>query len=269
MPASTTKLELITPARAEKMLKLNKRNRRIRTKHVLRLARQIERGEWQPDNPDPIVVNGRELLDGQHRLAAVIEADKPIKVKVMRGASRAVMATMDTGLPRTFADMLRMEGEQYALPLSGVVRQVWLFKHERIMGKTPLVAPSNAELRQTLEEHPELRDITKWFTGGIAREFDGFGSVSVVGAAYWAMGEIDQEDAEAFMEHLITGTGLEPGSPILALRRLMVMHRHKPTPKVLAACIFKAWNAWRDGDDLNVVYWRGGGSKPEPFPVLR
>ena len=78
-------LETITPAQAAEWLKGNTVNRRLVLHHVERLASEMLAGEWRITG-DCIKLNGDRLLDGQHRLQAIVqspwsEADKPLKMK--------------------------------------------------------------------------------------------------------------------------------------------------------------------------------------------
>ena len=54
-------------------------------------------------------VNG-VLVDGQHRLAAVIEADVPVELTVFTEVGEGTFDVLDTGKRRTAADVLAIEG---------------------------------------------------------------------------------------------------------------------------------------------------------------
>ena len=60
-----------------------------------RMARDIRNGQWM-FNAQPICFSrsGR-LLNGQHRLSAVLEAGQPIEVLVMRGLPEQAFQTYD------------------------------------------------------------------------------------------------------------------------------------------------------------------------------
>jgi hypothetical protein len=107
----------ITPELAGQLLAMNTENRRLRPSHVAYLARAIERGEWQMP-PDAIMVSdsGR-LLNGQHRLTAVVRSGKPIQsylvapFNVMRlfdkceaSAPDSLFMVMDCGVTRGASD---------------------------------------------------------------------------------------------------------------------------------------------------------------------
>lgn len=89
----------ITPRIAKTMLSHNTGNRPLRKAVVQRYATDMENGDWQ-DNGDPIRfdTNGR-LIDGQHRLEAVILSDTPIDAWVLRGLKPETQKTMDQAAP--------------------------------------------------------------------------------------------------------------------------------------------------------------------------
>ena len=99
----------VTPALAEQWLARNDGNRNVRGNVVRRYVRDMEAGRWLL-SPQPIVIasDGR-LLDGQHRLHAVVESGKTVPMYVARGADKTVMAVIDNGEARSLSDALHFE----------------------------------------------------------------------------------------------------------------------------------------------------------------
>lgn len=90
----------ITPELAEGLLAMNTENRRLRPSHVAYLARAIERGEWQMP-PDAIMVSDSgKLLNGQHRLTAVVRSGKPVRLHV-KGTSRTLHGCTGSHMSRS------------------------------------------------------------------------------------------------------------------------------------------------------------------------
>jgi hypothetical protein len=101
----TTTLETITPARAKTMLDHNTKNRALRPAWVRALARCITEGRWHVTHQG-IAFNGDgSLLDGQHRLEAVVLANKPAKMLVTRGLTCESMYAIDGGKTRSVCDI--------------------------------------------------------------------------------------------------------------------------------------------------------------------
>ncbi len=96
---------IVTPEQASIWLGLNTGNRRVRKALVNYIASQIASGEWQEDHPQPIVFSdaGR-LIDGQHRLHAIVQAKTTVTVPVVCGVPDKIRSYLDTGISRTLED---------------------------------------------------------------------------------------------------------------------------------------------------------------------
>ena len=73
---------LITPELARGMLIDNEGNRRKRELWVNYLANCIRNNEWKPTHQGIAFSENGKLLDGQHRLHAIIKADIPVVVSL-------------------------------------------------------------------------------------------------------------------------------------------------------------------------------------------
>ena len=102
----------ITPTLAAEMLKTSTEHQRAVDRNTVnKYARIMSRGLWVGANGDSIRISSdNTLIDGQHRLAAVIVADTDIEMLVMSGIHEDNIKTIDDGKPRTFSDMLRIDG---------------------------------------------------------------------------------------------------------------------------------------------------------------
>lgn len=95
---------VVTPAMAKALLLKNTNNRTLREHQTRYLARELERDAWIT-NLDPIAVSTEGvLLNGQHRLSAIVRANKAAKVLFTDDADPSVFPVTDRGLGRTVAD---------------------------------------------------------------------------------------------------------------------------------------------------------------------
>lgn len=90
-------VETITPKMAEEYLKHNKINRTLKDKRVTSYANDMKDGAWQLNGEAIRFNKSGDLIDGQHRLNAIIRANKPIQTVVMRGINDTV-SVYDRGL---------------------------------------------------------------------------------------------------------------------------------------------------------------------------
>jgi len=104
---TTTHIEKVTPAKAREWLERNNtRNRNLRPHKVALYADQMTRGQWLMAG-DPIRFDSDgTLLDGQHRLAAVVESGKAQYFIIVMGLDPRTFGVMDIGMARTPGDSL-------------------------------------------------------------------------------------------------------------------------------------------------------------------
>lgn len=74
----------------------------------------IRRGEWQPDHTQSIVFSkSGKLIDGQHRLQAVVETGITIVARVETGVRDELREHLDTGIPRALQDRVTFHGNLF------------------------------------------------------------------------------------------------------------------------------------------------------------
>lgn len=105
-----TQIVDITPEIAERTLEKNKNNRAMRRSTIQSYAAAMRAGLWR-ENGEPIILgDGDCVLDGQHRLAAVVESGVTQRMLVVTGVPSSTRTTIDTGLRRSSSDILGVEG---------------------------------------------------------------------------------------------------------------------------------------------------------------
>jgi hypothetical protein len=117
--------EEIGPDLAAEYLKRNVSNRVVRKGTVAAYARDMRLGHWIPTHQG-IAFNDRdELIDGQHRLHAIIDSGATVRMLVTHGipAEMGEMRTMDAvdrGAVRSVADQLQLQhGYRNAAQVAG------------------------------------------------------------------------------------------------------------------------------------------------------
>ena len=100
-----TQLVNVTPAMAKTMLESNADNRNKRGWWVSGLANMMKRGEWITTHQGVAFDESGKLIDGQHRLEAIVEAEMTIPMLVVTGVSNQAYKVLDNGLKRTLADL--------------------------------------------------------------------------------------------------------------------------------------------------------------------
>lgn len=235
----TAKVETITPDIAKTMLGENVNNRRISHDNVNMFAREMRNGEWRFNGEAIKSSKDGRLLDGQHRLLAVIAADKPLTTLVIRGLEDETQQTMDSGKTRTLGDVLTLRGEKNSTQLASLARAVYL---------ADVLAASRAFRSQS---------------GDMLTS-------SMFASLWWTFAHIDTDAANRFFMSLASGANLQADDPILILCNTLMSQPHKAGRSArdnrvrIAALTIKAWNKWRKGKPLRQLKFSAGESFPTP-----
>ena len=102
----TAQYELITPEIAAEYLVKNTRNyRKLSQSKVSVLTRELIAGEWLPSTQGIGFDTDDVMVDGQHRLWAIVQTKIPVMMLVCRGLVPVVKDKIDVGNKRTFGDL--------------------------------------------------------------------------------------------------------------------------------------------------------------------
>lgn len=137
----------ITPAMARQMLDEQPKNRNVRLQQVDQLVRAFERGEVICHPSMAIMVDHyRRVIDGQHRLRAIIEFGRPVTLWMVM-VDKPVLEAFHNCVPRTAADGLAIShGVKHCNIVAAVARLV------DYRSKRPLPVAHNADVRLTSSE---------------------------------------------------------------------------------------------------------------------
>lgn len=257
----------ITPKLAEKLLARNTHNRGISTSRIGQYAADIRKGDWQLNGEAIKIAQTGQILDGQHRLLAILEADRPMTSLLITGLPAETQETMDQGRARSFGDVLKLRGEENYYSLAAAVRMVCLYERDGIPFTAGRPAPTVQQLSRTLERNPEIRESVKlalrlqrpWIAN------------SVVAAMHYLFSVAHEADANDFITRLATGEDLQVVDAIYVLRERLIKEHYAVASvhsQVKLAFIVRAWNAYRAGETLTRLVWNPGGSQPDRFPEI-
>jgi hypothetical protein len=245
-------------------------NRTLTAATVTKYARQMAAGTWR-DTGEAIKwgVSGR-LLDGQHRLHAIIEAGITVPMLVVHGVPDEAQDVMDSGRARRASDVLAIHGYKNVTQLAAAARLLIGLENGTLSpGNGSLVQASNLDVLTYLREHPDVEAAATGMSGRYRERLSATPSVFL--AALVLMTRVDAEDASAFGAAFATGAGLERGNPILTLRERLVLARSKRealSAYVQLSALLRAWNAWRCGQSM-LRFPLFGANGPIPVPVPR
>jgi hypothetical protein len=267
-----TRIEKITPAKAEKYLALMGKNRRLRKRLVDRYTEAMKAGLWSLTG-DPIRFNTKgELFDGQHRLQAVIQSGVSIETIVMRNVPDDAFMDIDTGGVRNPGDLLNLSGYSYANRVASAIRMA----SSILEIEAGHIKPSSfgrrrippQRLLEWAEAHnEELVRSARLMSNKVARI--PCAPPALFAALHFLFSQYNPKGADQFFDMLIKGIGFEHGEndPVYQLRNMLIGFRsdkHRSRPAFYkAALAIKAWNAFQNRDYIGQLKYSENESWPE------
>lgn len=258
---------IITPEDASHLMDKNIGNRLLSPRRVNALAQSITRGEWQFDgNPIRLTSDGR-LIDGQHRLAAIMQAGESVPALILRGLEPESQLVIDSGRPRSFSDYLRMRGITQVHRVSAAVRLLANIDSGNYRtGSWREFFPSNSSLWSYYAEHKEE------ISDGLALGETARGHIAMIPSVLSVLAVLllrtDQEDAIEFFGQMSKKNALS--QPVRVLHRTLENRERKEDTgsreqRVQLALALKTWLRFRTADEsAQLLAWRRTEKFPEP-----
>ncbi len=252
----------VTPAIAKKWLETNtENNRNLDTRHVNAMAYDMTTGKWRQDTGEAIKFdrNGK-LIDGQHRLHAIVKANFTTYMLVVTNLKEEVFAVIDTGKRRSGSDTFHIHGTKYATLLPAAIKMYLGLSSGALdphrASKTE-VHGSNQALLDIFKKDPEYwlswaAKSVKWY----AAFTHVLNSATILSlAVYFDKHSKKRDKVEAFFNELCAEQYEGSGSPaIKTLRKKLIEDRLRRTEKISTlfrtVYIIKTWNAYVTGKEI-------------------
>lgn len=238
----------ITPAMAREMLGFNFKNNRAIDRAAVR--RLVKVKHWFPcANTIKFDTNGR-LIDGQHRLLAIIEADEPRLCDVLYDAPPELAVVIDTGRARTLAHMLKIAGYSNDGLLSVALNTMnWVLTRD-----TAKIGMDRAEQLMVAIPPTHLIEAIEWMRDAQRQKLS---NARLVGGVLLALRMVD-EDAWSLATAVVNGSA--PGSAAQKLREEMLAgdgarggEQHR---RVMLGQVISVLSAHKEGRNLSRLYQR-------------
>jgi hypothetical protein len=255
----------IDPITASAWLQRNTHNRSIREEGVSALARDMAAGRWQYTGESIKFGADGQLLDGQHRLAAIVRSEATVPMLVVPALPVSAQSVMDTGAKRTAADALDLSGEANGTLLAAAVRLAINYERGGLAGRNTQV--THSEILDWLETHGDIRAAVATSRSLSAIPLPG----TMIAFCVWRLRLVDREFADEFFTDLAQMRTEGKGDPRAALlQRLSAAQasRERLTRAAQLSLMFRSWNAVRRGQPvtlLKVAYNGGAVDIPQPI----
>jgi hypothetical protein len=153
-------IEHIGVNKATEYLLANKKNRKLNERHMRQLRSAMLAGDWWMNGEAIIFSSDGNLLNGQHRLTAVIQSGCEICSMVVRGIQESAFRSLDGGRIRGTGEVLTMDGEKNANSLAAAVQALICFVDSggNVSGSSSSGRKATASLTaRVLDLHPYIR----------------------------------------------------------------------------------------------------------------
>ena len=272
----TASLETIGLKWASDTLSAQRRNRPIKQSKVKGLAKAILDGKWTVNGESIILDSDGVLIDGQHRLAALIYAIEKLKgdesttidAVVVKGVSPDAFHTIDQGEKRSLADVVAISQFACAPELAVALRLLAIrLSRKKISGVGKLDHADNLKL---LQDHADLaawveyvadlksdNDDASWLR---PQSLISVGYLATI--SYLAAMSYDTPEVEQFLKHLCDQDHDAKDCPAVALRKALLKNRSDRDAKLkrdtLVNLVVKAMNTYLSGEKATTIKLKEG-----------
>ena len=244
--------EFVGPVLAQKLLDNNiGNNRKVNKRRIASYAEQMQKGLWQPDTGEAIKFSGGKLIDGQHRLLAIIKACEEdtykqvhniddlrfsgIEMLFMTGIPKKAFVALDDGKKRSLSDAFRIQGLEVKNQ-SFINSALNLMQYTNISSKENKhysAVSRNITLSKTVsieafKNLPQFKSSTeRFFKNFNATKIRSVMPTGVALALYYLFNDLDEELTFHIFKTLETGRafandyGVEDKSPAMMIHKLL------------------------------------------------
>jgi hypothetical protein len=247
---------LVNPKMASQLLETMDKNRRPKSARVSLYSSAMINGRWKEDTGELIKISKKgKLIDGQHRMLAVVKSGKSIYFHFAKEIDDSVFDVLDTGSARSSADVFHIKSVKNANVIPSIIAFYTATKQGLSVKSQIDARMISSELLDAYYSREKFWSFTAaksclWYT-----QFSKVLAPSIIGGFYSLFYDISPVDAEDFMNQLCTGQDISNTS-ILILRKRLIDDKMSTKRMILSikcALIIKAWNYYRSSSEIKIL----------------
>ena len=261
----------ITPKIAKRLLENTTPalQRRLDRRQVFAISTAMSNGTFL-DNGDTIRQDQHgNIIDGQHRLNAIIEANFTLETIFVKGLATKTIHTIDMhAKARTLTDVLEISHKttyKYGTSIAATVKFINSFNMGSFSAspaflKSRRQAITSTYFLQWVNDNPKIID----FVGETMRlrgNGDKLLKASVFCGLKWILDGYNKPEADKFFQMFSDGIGVNVKSPIYILRKKILATKFSDTRRrahltqtELIFCFIKSWNNYLDGVTITRMF---------------
>lgn len=266
-----TEVKKVTPAMAMEILKGNNNNRKLYQRTVMEYSNQMTRGLWRLTGQGISIADNGDVLDGQHRLQAVIESQATIEFMFINGLDKDTFDVYDTGKLRSAGDMFHIAGVINEFNVSAIIGKYFTIRSKSFSldrNSSKRLGVTKHDYLVKYNENPDFwQNITK--CAGRCKSKINLYPISIIGGffAYLVLEKNhNYKVVEKFMNELF---GTEPDSSTSTKLLRDTLFKNSMTPKrygvsLKFVLLVKTWNNYLYGRNIKRLKF----SIDEKYPTI-
>lgn len=230
-------------------------------------ADQMKRNQWMMNGEAICFAEGGLLVNGQHRLNAIIKANVPVQILVVRGIQEDAFITFDNGRTRTMGDVLSLADVPNANNVATIIKKYLILKQGRNIIKSNSNVGSSKAYRVTKQDMMDCYKSNSELILGITRfSMQCMSKINImpaseIGAIYLYLVKENKhpmEFVEAFFRMLFYSENVS-NATINVFREKVIQSKLQASLKMASkykeALFTKTWNAYVTNKELKVLSW--------------
>jgi hypothetical protein len=250
----------VTPGIAKNWLNRNPNNRSINEKTVREYTADMLHGRWKYNGEAVKFDVDGHLIDGQHRLNAIVMSNTAQDMLVVRGLDPQVFDSIDIGRMRSTANVMEVKKIPHFNRAASALAVVVMYDKGVGSRVRDRIKPNQS--LEWLDRYPELPEAIDEI--GTARPL--LLGRSLFDGLYYIFRRLDKPLAMEYMLAIRDGVGIEALNAWRQLRERLIRNyasMNKLDEVQIAALIIKGWNIARQGRDSAKLGW---APAKEDFP---
>lgn len=239
----------VTPEMAAEMLEYNDRNRPLSTGVVKKYAAMMRAGDWHYTRA-PVIFSDKRLIDGQHRLAGIVESGETVRLDLAFGSPDDAFPFHDVGKTRTGADIFSINGVANAPLMSAATQIIHHYEAGTSGCGFSLGGGQRLNHKALYEEFAKRPDMPRsTHIGHLFHTNPGLAPPATMLALHYICARHHRAQADEFFSKLATGENINRKDAVFMLRKRLLEQgsAERLSRGALASLTLKAWNAMRLG----------------------
>lgn len=264
----------VTPETAREWLKKNLDNRPITQSHVKLLASQMASGEWKQTGETIQFSQSDRLIDGQHRLEAIVQSGTTHHLLVVWGVPDESQPAIDTGKTRSAGDVLSMNNIANHTITAAMIKNFLRYKSDiTSYGGDKRLYHTNQKVLSTYQQDSDRYKESALYSQKLYKTSGGLLPASVIGGFMLLFMERSTggkfAPVQRFFDSLLLGKGrdLESTSYVLYKKLLHAKaNRQRISQRELYGMMVKTWNSEIEGRYIQHLNMKATEEMPKILP---